>query len=85
MTSPEKGSSPEFSELIPGTPVRIKGTSEHHINHEFLLNGITGVVVEVKNDKVFVAYRIPGDSIRRDKAQETIQPFDRSEIEEIIS
>lgn len=48
-------------------------------------NGITGLIEKVENGKVFVAYRIPGDSIRKDKARETIQPFNPDEIEEIIS
>lgn len=49
------------SKFTPGMPVRIKGTTGHHLNREYMPNGVTGIVIvdSVEGDKVFVAYRIP--------------------------
>lgn len=78
--------SPNASKFTPGMPVRIKDTAEHTLNHEFLPNGVTGIVEKVENGRVFVAYRIPGDGIKPgQKDSSKIMPFEESEIEEITS
>lgn len=48
-------------------------------------NGITGIVEKIENGKVFVAYRIPGNSTRRDGAQSTTFGYEPEDVEEIIS
>ncbi|MFA5990797.1 MAG: hypothetical protein WC794_00945 [Candidatus Doudnabacteria bacterium] len=84
MSNPEKF--PNLSRFVPGMPVRIKGTAEHTINHEFMPNGITGLVEKVENGMVYVAYRIPGDGIKPgQKDSSRIFPFKENEIEEITS
>lgn len=87
MNGPEKRSeSPDLSKFVPGMPVRIKGTAEHTLNHEYMPNGITGLIEKVENGKVFVAYRVPGDGIKPgQKDKSVIFPFNPSDIEILTS
>jgi|GEM_PF-4467453 len=83
MKNPE--THPDLPKFVPGMLVKIKSTSEHHLNGEYLPNGITGVIEKIENGKIYVAYRIPGESPKRDKAQSTIFPFNPAEIEILTS
>ncbi len=87
MTNPdtETGQHEATSEFEPGMPVRVRNTAGTKINGEFMPTGITGLVEKIENGKVYVAYRIPGDSPRRDKATSTVFPYEPSEIEKITS
>jgi hypothetical protein len=74
------------SEFVPGMPVRVKNTADKTVNHEYLPNGITGLVHKIENGKVYVAYMIPGKGIKSgQEGKSNIFPFDPQDIEEVKS